>query len=289
MKKILLPTDFSDNAFNAIGYALNFFKNEDCEFHILHTYTPTFYRIDYLLGGPTYSAIPDTGVDMAQAGLDNTMAAIEKGFKNSRHTFKTLSSFNTLTNEILELTHTIGFDLIVMGTQGATGAKEIFLGTHTVHVIRKSKVPVLVIPKGYGFKKIESILFPSDYANPFHKEDLRFLVYVAQLQKSELKILNIRDEYALTDAQLKNKESLEKLFDGLPYTFASVTGKVMPNAIYEYVEKNKSDLLVMLNRGHSLLERLLVKSNVDAIGYHTKIPFLVLRDSDQAKDKKTQL
>lgn len=118
MKKILLPTDFSDNAWNAIVYALNFFRNESCTFFILHTYTPTFYRLDYMLGGPAFSAIPDTGVERAQAGLEKTLSDISGQYSNPKHQFQGLSAFNTLTDEIVEVTKRENIELVVMGTQG---------------------------------------------------------------------------------------------------------------------------------------------------------------------------
>ena len=70
MLKVLLPTDFSDIAWNAICYALEFLEDKVCSFYLLHTYTPAFYRMDYLVGGPSFSAIPDTGIDVSLAGLE---------------------------------------------------------------------------------------------------------------------------------------------------------------------------------------------------------------------------
>ena len=276
MKRILLPTDFSENAWNAIVYALLFFKNEKCTFYLLHTYTPSFYRVDYMLGGPTYSALPDMGVDLAQAGLDKTLADIKKEYKNKNHRFKTLSAFNTLTDEVREITESKNIDLIIMGTQGATGAKELFLGTRTVHVIRKSRIPVLVIPNGYTFKKVTSILFPSDYGTAYTKDDVQLLLELTKSNKAKLILITVMDDYELTNDQRANKDSLTIYFNSLNPKFEVVKDQLMPNAIYEYVEEHKVGLLAMMNRKHSFLDRLLVQSNVDSIGYHTKSPFLVM-------------
>jgi nucleotide-binding universal stress UspA family protein len=285
MKKILLPTDFSDNAWNAIVYALHFFKNENCTFYILHTYTPSFYRADYMIGGPTFSAIPDVGVELAQAGLDKTIADIKKNHKNAKHQYKTLSAFNTLTDEVREVTENKNIDLIVMGTQGATGAKEIFLGTRTVHVIRKSRIPVMVVPNGYVFKEIKYVLFPSDYVISFEKEEVRLLIDVAKMHNAKLTILNVKDDYDLTDGQKQNKASLATYFYTLHPKFEQVKGKLMPNAIHEYIDQHNIGLLAMMNRRHSFLDRLLVQPNVDSIGYHTKIPFLVMPYTSEENKK----
>jgi nucleotide-binding universal stress UspA family protein len=275
MKNILLPTDFSDNAWNAIVYTLHFFKNENCTFFILHTYTPAFYRADYMLGEPTFSAIPDMGVDLAQAGLDKTLADIKKNYPNPKHRFKPLSAFNTLTDEIREVVKSKKIHLIVMGTQGATGAREIFLGTRTVHVIRKSSVPVLVIPTGYEFKEIHTVLFVSDFETPY-KEELQILIELINLTKARLTVLNVKEDYDLSDVQKENKKSLKTFLGAIETRFEQVRGKLMPNAIHEYIEQHSTGLLAMMNRRHSFLDRILVRPNVDSIGYHTKIPFLVI-------------
>ncbi|TDS16810.1 nucleotide-binding universal stress UspA family protein [Maribacter caenipelagi] len=285
MKKILLPTDFSNNAWNAICYALEFFKNEKCEFHILHTYTPIFYRIDYIIGGPTFSAVPDKGVDIAQAGLDKTLVDIKLKYKNAKHIFKIRSAFNTLTNEVKELTETNIFDFIVMGTQGATGAKEIFLGTNTVHIIRKSTIPVLTVPSGYEFKEIKSIVFPTDYRQSYQKKNLHILYTLTNTLKAQLTILHIKEEYDLNEEQKMNIKVLADHFKKLEPSFVEERGKLMPQAIHEYITENKPDLLVMINRKHSFLERLREKSNVDAIGFHIAIPFITIPNNQQVPDK----
>jgi len=283
MKRILLPTDFSDNAWNGIVYAMNFFKNVACEFHLLHAYTPVFYRVDYLMGGPEFSLIQDTRVDRALEGLNKTLERIKLKYPNEKHQYQTRSAFNTVTSEIVELSQKENFDLIVMGTQGATAAKEIFLGTNTVHVIRKSKVPLMAIPSGYTFKEINSIVFPTDYHSLYKKEEIQFLFDIVKIHQAKLTILHIKAEYDLTNEQQLSKELLSGYFKGIPHTFIEQRGALMPDAVVDYTEKNNSGLLSMMNRKHGLLERWLFKQNIDSIGFHSSIPFLVLPDSSQIK------
>ncbi len=61
MKKILLPTDFSENALNAIDYALQLFKDEKCAFFILNTYTPMIYNYEYQLNADQYMELMNEG------------------------------------------------------------------------------------------------------------------------------------------------------------------------------------------------------------------------------------
>ncbi|MCM4153414.1 universal stress protein [Arenibacter sp. N53] len=288
MKKILLPTDFSKNAWNAIDYTLNYFKNEKCLFYILHTYTPTFYRVDYMMGGPVNSAIPDKDVELAQEGLEKTLADIKNNYPNKNHKYKTLSSFNILTDEIREVTEREGIDIIAMGTQGATGAKEIFLGTRTVHVIKKASIPVLAIPSDYTFKVINTIVFPTDYSTPYDVKSLGFLVNMSMLLKAKLIVLNVKDEYSLNEQQNANKKTLDVLLKPIDHSFQQVKGEFMPNAIHEFVEKHRIGILAIMNRKHSFLERLITKSTVDSIGYHSRIPFLVIPETWKDLPKKAK-
>lgn len=281
MKKILLPTDFSDNAWNAIAYALDFFKDEVCTFYILHTYVPVFYRIDYIIWGATNSAIPDSRAENALIELEKTLTRAKLEFKNPKHTFENLSAFNTLTEEIKEVCSKKEIDLIVMGTQGATGAKEIFMGTNTVHTIRKSGVPVMVIPNRYSFKKIKSIVFPTDYYSLYKKEELQFLLDIVKIHKAKLTILHVKAKNDLGREQQLSKDLLSQYFKDIPHVFTEQRGALMPEAILDHVVEQESELLVMMNRKHGFLERWLFKQNIDSIGFHTSIPFLVMKDSSE--------
>ncbi|MGB5429479.1 universal stress protein [Eudoraea sp.] len=276
---ILLPTDFSKNSWNAISYAMELFKNEKCNFFFLHTYTPSFYRMDYMLGGPLFSAIPDSGVDISLAGLEKTLEDVKKSYKNSKHNYNIISAFNTLTDEINEVTIEKEIDMVVMGTQGATGAKEIFLGTNTVYVLRKAIAPVLVIPENYTFQKIQKILLPSDYLTNYKDNELSTAIKMVKMNKAKLIVLHVKEEYDLTAGQEENKMALYRRLDALSTTLTELKGSLMPSAILNYVQKNEIDLLMMMNRKHSFFERIFEKQNVDQIGFHVKIPFLVIRDT----------
>ncbi len=279
MKTILIPTDFSANAWNAISYAMEFFKKEKCKFLFLHTYIPAFYRMDYAMGGPAFSAIPDMEVDVAVAGLEKTLEDVKQHFPNPNHSFEIVSAFNTLTDEINELSEKKNINMVVMGTQGAAGVKQLFLGTSTVFVIRKAKVPVLVIPKNCKFKPVKKILFPSDYLSPYKKNEVYPIIEAAKIHGAEITVLHIKEENNLPNAQLENKALLLKHLRNTSNTEVEVIGKTMPDAILEYIGEHQIELLAMMNRGHSFFERILIKQNIDQIGFHIHIPFLVVRDT----------
>ena len=279
MLKVLLPTDFSDIAWNAICYALEFLEDQVCSFYLLHTYTPAFYRMDYLVGGPSFSAIPDTGIDVSIAGLEKTVADIQAKYANPNHEFQSVSAFNLLTDEINRLAWEKDIDMVIMGTKGATGAKEIFLGTNTVYVMRKAKIPVMIIPENAGFKPLKKILFPTDYWTRYNCEELEFLVDMVKFCECEITVLHVKEEYELTENQEDNKDHISKCLAEVPHNFVELKGALMPDAIMKYIDDQQFKYLVMMNRKHSFLERMLWKQNIDQIGFQVQIPFLVIPDT----------
>ncbi len=279
MKNILIPTDFSRNAWNAIEYAMEFFKDQRCTFFFLHTYTPSFYRMDYVLGGPSFSAIPDKGLDISQAGLEQTVEKTKMQYANPNHTFEMVSAFNILTDEINEVSRDKDIDLVVMGTQGATGAKEIFLGSNTVYVIRKAAIPLLAIPNNYSFLSINKILFPTDYLTQYKEEELALLIEFTKLHNASVTVLHVQEESGLTESQLEHKNHLRNIVAQIPHTMQELRGANMPDAVIDYAHTFEMDLITMMNRKHSFLERLMVRQNIDQIGFHVKVPLLVIRDT----------
>ncbi|MFD2098959.1 universal stress protein [Flagellimonas iocasae] len=290
MKKILLPTDFSKNAWNAIDYALHFFSNEKCTFYLLNAYTPSFYRVDYMFGGPAQSAIPDNGINLSIEGLEYALKRIKKEYKNPNHQFKMISAFNTLTDEVHEVCKDKNIDMVVMGTQGASGAKEFFLGSNTVHVLRKAPIPVLAVPTEYRFKEVNKILLPTDYWSKYKPNEIGPLIDLVKQFNATLHVVHVGEDHDLTPPQLKNKEHLVHLLADVPTEFQDITDAYMPNEVHTYMEKNAIGLIAMMNRKHSFLERLILKQNVDAVGYHSAVPFLVLPDTAEiskiGKDEK---
>ena len=289
MKKILLPTDFSENSWNAIVYALQLFKNESCKFYLLNVYTPVIYQAEYLFGspalfsGPTQLGVPDPISETSLKLLNDFKDRINKEFDNPKHSLEIISVFNTLTAEIIDLVEEKDIDYVVMGTKGATGAKEVLFGSNTVHVFKSIKCAVLAIPQNFKFESPHEILFPTDYEIEFTKKQLQPLIDMTSLYISRINILNVSYGYELSETQEKNKKELEKLFKNTAHLFHSVANESVPEAISEFQLKARINLLVMINNKHSFFENLFFKSTVNQLGFHLNIPFLLI----PTKTKKT--
>ena len=276
MLRIALPTDFSENAFNAIAFAARVFKDTTCIFYIVHAYTPPIYRVDYALGSPGQLGLPDDHRYEAEVALDKTIKRIRAKYDIPKHDYVAHAAFNTLDDELKTFVKKENIDMVIMGTQGATGAREILFGSNTVHVFNKATVPVLAIPSDFGFVPPQKILFPTDYDVDFAKTELKFLLKLAKQWESKVHVMHVTPPTGLTSEQKKNKAGLEKLIKGYAHSFHDLPDQELIAAINGFQEEVPIDMLAMVKNKHSFLERLFVEPVIRNIGLHSKVPFMVL-------------
>ena len=153
MRKILVPTDFSDNAMNAIHYALELFKYERSDFFIMHAYQDEIYADTSLLNRETLDKITKIISDKSQKQLENTLKKINEISPNPRHKYKTISSNSMLIDEADKIVNNENIDIIVMGTRGETNDKKLTFGSHTLQVLKYVQCPVLAIPENYKYSQ----------------------------------------------------------------------------------------------------------------------------------------
>ena len=276
MKRIILPTDFSDNAYNAICYAIKLFKEEECTFYLLHTYTPAIYQAEYVLHSPGQIGLGDIYQENSLTQLKELKKQLIAEFNNKKHTFMVHSAFNTLVDEIVETSENENADMVIMGTQGATGAKEILIGTNTVHVIKKACCPVIAIPPNFKYETPKEILFPTDLGIDYQEEQLRALAFLAKQHVSRIDVLHISTGYDLSEEQLKNKAKLEGIFGRIAHLFHEMPNQEVITAINNFQQKNKVNLLVMIQNRHTFFERLFLEPVIKKLGFHVTIPFMVI-------------
>lgn len=276
MKRILLPTDFSENAFNAIAYAVQFLKEDVCEFFILHTYTPTAVSAGSMLDSYSAMTLQKIAKDNAQRKLDELEERLLQEYPNKNHTFTTMASFNMLISEMKNIVEEENIDFVVMGTQGATGAKEVFIGTHTMNAIKKMKCPVLAIPSNFAYEVPKEILFPTDYKMHVKNKYFSMIRELCDSNTSRLHILNAYVGTPLTAEQTETKDFLDEYFIANAHLFHIAEGTDVIGAIEQFQIKTIIDFLVMFHNKHSFLENILFKPVINQIVYHVKVPFLVI-------------
>jgi len=276
MKRILLPTDFSENSYNAIKYAVQLLQNDVCEFYLLHTYTPAIASAGSMLDSYSIITIQQIAHDNAEKNIDTLKERLLKDFHNENHSFTSITSFNMLIAEMCNIIEEHNIDFVVMGTQGATGAKEIFIGTHTMFALKKISCPLIAVPANFNYEAPKEILFPTDYKLDHNNKYLSLLRDLCETHVSRLHILNAYYGNPFTAAQEDARAFLDTYFSNNAHLFHIAEGTDIIGAVEKFQEKNMINFMVMIHNKHNFFENMLFKPVINQVVYHTNVPFLVI-------------
>ena len=278
MRKILIPTDFSENALNAIKNAVIHFKYEQCEIYLMHAYIDELYEAKKDYSNSDFEAFKKNLISVIENKMATLLAEIKKFSPNPKHTFYTLLQNGTLIDESNDIVDRENIDLLIMGTLGESNQKNKTFGSNTIQVLKYVKCPVMAIPKGYASYSPKKLLFTTDYQLPYKRRELKLISTLAKSFVAKINFLYVSNFESLSHRQEDNKSFLESCFRSNLIEFHSKQGKDLTNAINTFIQEYDIDLLIMVNSRHSFLENILYKSTIDAIGLHIKIPFLVLQN-----------
>lgn len=278
MKKILLPTDFSENAYNAIQYGVQLFRDQECTFYLLNTYTPDLFESQHILYQHASRSLSLSELHRKESlrALTRVSKRIAEESPDTGHTFKIIASFNSLNQEIRKQVVKKKIDMVIMGTQGATGTEQKVFGTNTVQAIKGTTSPLLAIPSDFKFKKPEKILFATDYLINYSSDQLVVLKEIAEKNIDKMYILNVEYGFGPKADFGESKKLLNEYFSGISKQFCSIVKNTVPEGIYEFQKQKDIDLLAMISNRHNFLEKLFFRPVPNEIGYQVKVPFLVI-------------
>ncbi len=278
MRKILIPTDFSENAMNAIKYATELFKYERSEIYLLHAFSDSVYEDKVRLADAPFEELKQQAYEKAKERLEQIRKESFSFSPNPKHTIHTVAEFGLLVDSVNDWVERENIDVVVMGTKGETADKKITFGTNTLQIIKYVKCPVLAIPAVYADVHPKNLLFPTDYLLPYKRRELKLVSRIAKCFVSKVDFLYVSKFPTLSLRQQDNKNFLETAFSENKTNFHQEAQTDITKAINTFVIENPIDMLVMVNTRHSYLENILYQSTIEKIGLKIDIPFLVLQN-----------
>jgi nucleotide-binding universal stress UspA family protein len=277
MKNILIPTDFSENSWNAIEYALHFLSKSSCNIYLLHVAT----NHNLVESGVLYSKNQDVSVQTvtlpAKTRLQDTIKKIQAQFPNSLHRFFSLTESNSIVNAIREQVIQKKIDLIIMGTKGRSDIKKIAIGTNAGNVITKVKCATMVIPENAKYAMPKEIAFATDFSIFYRPEVLQPIIDIVENNTASVRVLHVnRNGMELNDDQQKNKEYLDDYFNNCTHSFHFLTNKHIEEAVQEFVDDKNINVIAMLAKNLNYFQKILFHPSSKEISYYKNVPFLVL-------------
>lgn len=274
-----MPTDFSDNSWNAIQYGLSMFKYIECTFYILTVNTMPSYSGAQTSVRANQAKLRKTILERSEADLRELLKKIEKLPPGTNHKFVIQADYDSLVRAIKRAVSTHKIDMIVMGTKGATGLKKIIVGSNTAAVISNIDCTLLAVPENATYEKPRELAIATDFKVPYTNKMLDTLKEMVILNNAPLRILTVLEKGENLNAEQRlNKKLLSDYFMDFDHSFHRLSGADVGGAVENFVECRDIGMIAMVAKNKGFLQNILIKPTVEKMSYHLEIPFLVLHE-----------
>lgn len=269
MKKILLPTDFSENARHSMEYAALLFANEAVEFIIINTYDtpPTPAQLKSKKLSETIKA--DSENDLKEEKM-----FLSAKVNNPDTTITCLNRKGALASVLTNVGKTNKAALIIMSPRGESHS--MGFGSNTIAVMKSSDIPVLVVPKRQEFHAFKDVLFAADLQG-YSKKTLDFpLNYFVKEFDSAVRVVHFGTKENEEKSQVMG-ELVERFGDERTHV-QYIEDETVVEGINKVVMTYKPDLLVLVNRHRWFFSQLFLKSVTQQMILDDSVPILILHD-----------
>lgn len=273
MQSILVATDFSAPSINAARYAAVLGNKTGAQLTLVHV---------FMLPTPV-GEMPYVMVSAEEIQAENEKQiqrlALELEMLAGRPV-KTMVNIGMPADELIYQSEELKTDLIVSGMRGENSALDKFIGSTTAAIIRKSKIPVLVIPAGQPYKEINTITYATDFNYSMNSASLEVMTeWLSAHPNALLQIVHVQQPGdTLSDVQANSKAGLQQQLVNTKHLFFHEKHDSVEDGLDHFLQTHSSELLVMVTHRHSWWHRLTNASHTAEMAYRTDLPLLVLQD-----------
>jgi len=269
VKKVLLSTDFSENAQHAIDYALSIFGDQDVNYFLLNSYYLIHNFSEMLI------SLEDILHEQSEKSLKKNLINIKNAHQSLA--IETISTYGEPTVAIKKVVKDQGIDIVVMGSQGSSALKEVFFGSNTANLVKRISQPILIVPLHYPVKPPKKIVFATDLTQVEDLEVLEPMLLLARKYQSEIIIMNVTGKHS----DLRVRRALDRLnfnnhFQGINYRFEVVQNEDTLAGISEFVGNELADMLVLSPKEYPNFRDLFHRSVTKKMIQRAEIPILVI-------------
>ncbi len=275
MKTIIIPTDYSPVATNAMHYGIDMAKAVNASILLLHVYNIPV----------SYSDVPVLliSVEELKKNAEEKLAELKKEVEHiTSGSLKvyTEARLGNVTDELEDICNKVRPFAVVMGTKGTSGIEKVLFGSNTLTVIRHLTWPVICVPPGKTFGTgIKKIGFACDFRDVVKATPAQSIKEFAKEFNAELHVLNVdyHNRHFRPEAREESLLLHTMLEDAKPeYHF--IEHKDIEDGINEFAEKNNLDLVISIPKKHKLLEGLFKTSSTKQLVFQSHIPVMCVHE-----------
>ena len=265
MKTIIIPTDFSSAADNAMHYGARLAQELQAQILLLHVYMVPITMNDM----PVLMVTAEELKGGAEEGLMRCRSELEAAYPGLE--VRTESRLGDVVDELKDMCEHLNPQLVVMGTHGSSGLERMLFGSNAVSTIKNIKHPVIVVPAQYSYKKMDTIVLAADLNAANETAKFR-LLQTLQLLKGQLHIVHVKT----TDEKESIQPALVQQLQSLSPIYNTIENNDISLGLQQYIQQTGADLLVVLPHEHSMLESFFLKMHTKDIVRHAQVPVLTL-------------
>ncbi|MEL6922987.1 MAG: universal stress protein [Bacteroidota bacterium] len=286
MKNILVPTDFSACATDATDAALALAELTNAHLHL-------YSRIDIAYNWATLSEKEKQQDRQSQQVIHNTERLFEEWAEKARErkvAFSATWSAGRLVENIEQYVEKYKIDFVVMGSHGASGKNEYFIGSNTQRVVRLVHCPVLIVKEPLEQYDFNRVVFASDFDEE-EKEAFEYFLNFIRPFNPEIHLVSINKSgffsqpFVLMNEAMKDFQQMAKGFTTHKHFYKDFS---VDAGIRNFSEEIGADLIAISNTQRRPLKRMLAGSNVEALVNHAEAPVLTIDFALSVKEKQRE-
>lgn len=275
MKTIIVPTDFSPAAVNAMNYGIDIARAINASLVLFHVYQVPV----------NYSDVPVVMVSLeelkqaAEKKLDKVKAEIEHITSGTLKVYTEVRMGN-VAYELEEICAKLNPFAVVMGTRGHTGLERILFGSTTLSAIRHLTWPVIGVPPGKEFGQgIRNVGFACDFKDVVKTTPVTLIKNFVKEFGAALHVLNA--DYQTREFSPGTTEEsllLHTMLEGANPVYHFITHQDIEDGINEFAEKNNLDIIIAIPKKHRLLDNLFKPSTTKQLVFQSHIPVMCIHE-----------
>jgi nucleotide-binding universal stress UspA family protein len=273
MKTIIVATDFSAAASNAANYAADLALAIKADLLLLHT-----WQVPVIFSEVPVTTDINKWLKEAEANMSNLKIAL---FKRTNGNVKIAAEIieGDFFRELKNLCESIRPYAVVMGSQGTTNTERFLLGNHIVHATKNLAWPLIAVPPGATFYTIKKVALACDCDNVTDTVPVDEIRKMINEFHCELHVLNTGKKEVYNSDTVFESGMLKEMLKGLHPIFHFITHENTDQGILDFADQNNIDLLMVLPKRHSLIDKIIHRSHTKQWVLHSHVPVMALHHS----------
>jgi len=263
-KKILVGVDYTKSSLNAVDYAAGLAKRSGASLVLFHVYEFPVVHTNAGLYMVDYKAIKRDDLARLEQLKSKTLAkypGLQVEAVNSNMSFQTY---------VEELASKKKIHVVVLGLETKSKISKFIWGTTGVDIAGKIDCPVVIVPESYTKHQFKNVMAAVDYKQDLKRVVIRKAEQFANDNNMQCNLVHIQ-----TDDELDfGIEAAERRREAAKWNIQIFKAKGFSEGVKKYVSQNKSDLVVLFSRKHSLVYRLFNETNTKTIAFNSNVPVM---------------